>query len=50
MNIHSVFSNYDNNTAQLSEMATPLRLKAHMLLVVPHAYDLAAGRYVFIET
>ncbi len=32
------------------EQASPPRLKAHALLVVPRAYDLAIGRYVFIES
>ncbi len=31
-------------------LAPPPRLKAHMPLVVAHAYNLVTGRYVFIES
>ncbi len=33
---------------QHSNLAPPLRFKWHALLVVPRAYDLVTGRYVFI--
>ncbi len=33
---------------QHSMLAPPPRLKAHVLLVVPHVHDLAPGRYIFM--
>ncbi len=36
--------------SKLIKLATPPRLKAHVLLVASRAYDLATGHYVFIES